>query len=218
MDADYYSMDETPVLPSAGAAEAVQTVSVETPSLPLENMVEALLFVASARVSTQQLAETLGRSTQEIYAAMKNLEKRYEENSGLRIQWHAGKVQLTTAPETAAIIEKFLGLEATSKLSRAALEALTIIAYKQPITRPGVDAIRGVNSDGVIRSLLSKGLIEEVSRSDGPGRAIIYGTTEDFLGYFGISSLNELPPVDEEAQNWAENGNGNGNNGKLLKE
>lgn len=190
-------------------------------SLPLESQIEALLFVASSRVSTQQLAETLGCSTQEIYAAMQHLEKRYEQSSGLRIQWHAGKVQLTTAPETAGMIERFLGLEATSKLSRAALEALTIIAYKQPITRPGVDAIRGVNSDGVIRSLLSKGLIEEVSRSDGPGRAIIYGTTEDFLGYFGISSLNDLPPIEEEnghGNGNGANGNGNGNGGKLLKE
>ncbi|MCE5209764.1 MAG: SMC-Scp complex subunit ScpB [Chloroflexi bacterium] len=180
-----------------------------TSTISLENQIEALLFVASSRVSTQQLAETLGKNTQEIYAAMQNLEKRYEENSGLRIQWHAGKVQLTTAPETALMIERFLGLEATSKLSRAALEALTIIAYKQPITRPGVDAIRGVNSDGVIRSLLSKGLIEEISRSEGPGRPIIYGTTEDFLGYFGINSLNELPPIEDEVEN--------GNN-KLLKE
>ena len=189
-----YSMDDIPDI---------------TPTISLENQIEALLFVASSRVSTQQLAETLGKNTQEIYAAMQNLEKRYEENSGLRIQWHAGKVQLTTAPETAVMIERFLGLEATSKLSRAALEALTIIAYKQPITRPGVDAIRGVNSDGVIRSLLSKGLIEEISRSEGPGRPIIYGTTEDFLGYFGINSLNELPPIEDEGEN--------GNN-KLLKE
>lgn len=196
-DSANYSMEETPAL---------------TPEIPLEKMIEALLFVASSRVSTQQLAETLGKSTQEIYAAMQNLEKRYEVDSGLRIQWHAGKVQLTTAPETAAIIERFLGLEATSKLSRAALEALTIIAYKQPITRPGVDAVRGVNSDGVIRSLLSKGLIEEISRSDGPGRAIIYGTSEDFLGYFGINSLDELPPIEDDAEN--ENGNGT----KLLKE
>lgn len=189
-----YSMDEIPETDSETS---------------LENMIEALLFVASARVSTQQIAEALGKSTQDIYAAMQNIEKRYAVDSGLRLQWHAGKVQLTTAPETAAIIERFLGLEATSKLSRAALEALTIIAYKQPITRPGVDSIRGVNSDGVIRSLLSKGLIEEVSRSDGPGRPIIYGTSEDFLGYFGINSLNDLPKIEEEV--------GNGTN-KVLKE
>ncbi len=186
MESANYSMDDIPDI---------------TSTISLENQIEALLFVASMRVSTQQLAETLGKNTQEIYAAMQKLEKRYEENSGLRIQWHAGKVQLTTAPETAGMIERFLGLEATSKLSRAALEALTIIAYKQPITRPGVDTIRGVNSDGVMRSLLSKGLIEEVSRSEGPGRPIIYGTTEDFLSYFGISSLNDLPPIEEEVEN-----------------
>ncbi len=198
--------------PESASNSASTPVQVVPLNMPLESLIEALLFVASSRVSTQQIAETLGVSTQDIYAAMQNLETRYEQASGLRIQRHAGKVQLTTAPETAAIIERFLGLEATSKLSRAALEALTIIAYKQPITRPGVDAIRGVNSDGVMRSLLSKGLIEEVSRSDGPGRAIIYGTTEDFLSYFGISSLNELPPLEDE------NTNGNGNGNQLLKE
>jgi len=80
----------------------------------------------------------------------------------------------------------------------AALETLAIMAYQQPITRPGVDAIRGVNSDSVIRNLLSKGLIEEVGRSDGPGRPILYGTSTEFLQYFGLSSLKELPKIDFE--------------------
>jgi len=93
-------------------------------------------------------------------------------------------------------VERFLGLEATSRLSRAALETLAIIAYRQPISRPQVDAIRGVNSDGVIRSLLSKGLIEEVGRAEGPGRPILYGTTAAFLQAFGLTSLDELPPLE----------------------
>jgi segregation and condensation protein B len=111
------------------------------------------------------------------------------------MQWHAGKVQLTSAPETAPIVERFLGLEATSRLSRAALETLAIIAYQQPVTRPEIDAIRGVNSDGVLKSLLSKGLIQEAGRAERAGRPILYQTTSDFLGYFGLSSLNELPPL-----------------------
>jgi segregation and condensation protein B len=109
-------------------------------------------------------------------------------------------VQLTTAPQASEIIEHFLGLEVTTRLSQAALEVLAIVAYMQPITRPRIDQIRGVNSDGALRTLLSKGLIEEVGRMDTPGRPILYATTPDFLQYFGLSMLQELPPLsaDEE--------------------
>ena len=86
-------------------------------------------------------------------------------------------------------------MEATSRLSRAGLEALAIIAYQQPVTRPQIDAIRGVNSDGVLKSLLSKGLIQEVGRAEAPGRPILYSTTPEFLQYFGLNSLEELPPL-----------------------
>ena len=96
----------------------------------------------------------------------------------------------------AASVEKFLGLEATARLSRAALEALAIVAYRQPITRPGIDAVRGINSDGVIKSLLAKGLVQEIGRAEGPGRPILYGVTEDFLQHFGIDSINDLPPFE----------------------
>ena len=88
-----------------------------------------------------------------------------------------------------------MGLEVTSRLSRAAVEALAIIAYSQPATRPQVDAIRGVNSDGVMRSLLNKGLLQEVGRAEGPGRPILYATTPEFLQHFGLNSLKELPPL-----------------------
>jgi segregation and condensation protein B len=105
----------------------------------------------------------------------------------------------------APVVEKFLGLEATARLSRAALETLAIVAYRQPITRPGIDAVRGVSSDGVIKSLLTKGLIQEVGRAEGPGRPILYGVTADFLQHFGLSRLEDLPPyelleVEEPAQ------------------
>jgi segregation and condensation protein B len=95
-------------------------------------------------------------------------------------------------------VEKLLGLEASSRLSRAGVETLAIVAYKQPITRPGIDAIRGVNSDGVIKSLLQKGMIEESGRADGPGRPILYSTTSAFLQQFGLGSIQELPPFDYE--------------------
>mgnify|MGYP000878535240 FL=1 len=103
---------------------------------------------------------------------------------------------------------KYLGIETTSRLSRAALETLAIIAYRQPITRPGIDAIRGVNSDGVLKSLLSKGLIEEIGRTEGPGRPILYGITEEFLQYFGLGSINELPELFNENLIVTENNNG----------
>jgi segregation and condensation protein B len=117
-------------------------------------------------------------------------------------------VQLTTAPELSESIEEFLGLEATSTLSQAALETLAIIAYKQPVTRPEVDVIRGVNSDGVMRTLLSKGLIEELGRADTPGRPIFYGTSSEFLQHFGLETIDALPFVDFEALEEGQNGNG----------
>ncbi len=166
----------------------------------LLSSLEALLFVASGPVTLAQLAEALDRKSAEIETALKALQETYQAGRGLSLQWHGGRVQLTSAPQYAPLIEKFLGLEATSRLSRAALEALAIIAYRQPVTRPGVDAIRGVNSDGVMKSLLVKGLVQEMGRADGPGRPILYGTTPDFLQHFGLPSLEELPSfVLEEA-------------------
>lgn len=163
----------------------------------LRARLEALLFVAPGAVTSAQLAQALDLSPQEIDAALNSLQQEYERASrGLRLQFHNGRVQLTSAPEMAAFVEKFLGLETMAHLSRAALEALTIVAYRQPITRPAVDAIRGVNSDGVLKSLLSRGLIQEVGRAEGPGRPILYGTTAEFLQHFGLPSIDALPPYE----------------------
>ena len=107
-----------------------------------------------------------------------------------------GQYQLVTGAEYAKAVEDFLGLEVISRLTQAALEALAIIAYKEPATRPEIDSIRGVNSDGVVKSLLAKGLIEELGRSDAPGRPIMYGVTPDFLQHFGLESLEQLPQID----------------------
>lgn len=162
----------------------------------LEARIEALLFVASSPISVTQLAEALEISSKEVESGLQVLNQSLQSGRGLRLQRHEGGYQLTSAPELAEEIEKFLGLEATARLSRAALETLAIVAYRQPITRPGVDAIRGVNSDGVIKSLLSKGLIQEVGRTEGPGRPILYGSTQDFLQHFGLNSLDDLPPFE----------------------
>lgn len=165
-------------------------------STDLEAGLEALLFVAAAPVTVAQLAEALGHKAQDVEQGLRRLEQAYSQGRGLSLQWHAGRVQLTTSPAMAGLVERFLGLEATARLSRAALETLAIIAYRQPVTRPGIDGVRGVNSDGVLKSLLSKGLVQEVGRSEGPGRPILYGTTSDFLQHFGLSSLAELPPYE----------------------
>jgi segregation and condensation protein B len=102
-------------------------------------------------------------------------------------------------------VERFLGIEVTSHLSRAALETLAIVAYQQPVTRPHIEAVRGVSSDGVMKSLLGKGLVQEVGRTEGPGRPILYGTTPDFLQYFGMNSLMDLPPLNLPAVENSEN-------------
>ena len=166
-------------------------------SLPITAQMEALLFVAPGAVTNGQLATALEITARAVEKALDTLEAGYRENPdrGLRLQRHGGRVQLTTAPETADIIERFLGLEATSRLSRAALESLAIIAYQQPVTRPQVDSVRGVNSDGVLKNLLSKGLVQEVGRAEAPGRPILYATTPEFLQHFGLNSLRELPPL-----------------------
>jgi segregation and condensation protein B len=165
-----------------------------TPELSLPALLEGLLFVAAEPVAPAQLAAALDLNVTAIEKGLEELEAQLQTR-GLRLQRHSGRLQLTTAAEMAESVERFLGLDATSRLSRAALETLAIIAYQQPVTRPGVDSVRGVNSDGVIKSLLSKGLLQEVGRSDGPGRPILYGTTPEFLQHFGLNGLSELPPL-----------------------
>ncbi len=168
-------------------------------ALSLEARLEGLLFVAAAPVSVGQLAAALGVSRRVVEEGLLALEKQLQQR-GIRLQEHRGRWQLTSAPELAAWVEALLGLETGGALSRAALETLAIIAYRQPITRPRIDAIRGVNSDGVIKSLLRKGLLEEVGREEGPGRPILYGTTTAFLQYFGLRSLADLPPLNLESE------------------
>lgn len=167
-------------------------------NLDLPALLEAILFASSSATSVAQLAAALDLPVDEVDTGLAGLEALYhagEPGRGLRLQRYKGRIQLTTVPEAAPFIEKFLGLEAGSRLSRAALEALAVIAFQQPVTRPQVDAIRGVNSDGVIKNLLGKGLINELGRSEAIGRPILYGTTPEFLQYFGLDSLESLPPL-----------------------
>lgn len=174
--------------------EKKQTAS---PEINVSAILESLLFVAPGPVTITQLANTLEITPREVENSLAVLMEEYSSR-GIRLQRHRGKLKLTSAPESASLVEKFLNLEATSRLSRAALETLAIIAFQQPITRPQIDAIRGVNSDSVLRNLLSKGLAEEVGRSEGPGRPILYETTPDFLQHFGLQTLDELPQLNPD--------------------
>jgi segregation and condensation protein B len=162
--------------------------------LPLFVKIEALLFVAAEPVTTGQLATALDVAPSVVERGLNELDASLATR-GLRLQRHAGRFQLTTAPQLTELIERFLGLEATTHLSRAALETLAIIAYQQPVTRPQIDSIRGVNSDSMMKSLLSKGLILESGRADGPGRPILYSTTPEFLQHFGLNSILEMPSL-----------------------
>jgi segregation and condensation protein B len=168
-------------------------------ALPPIALLESVLFVASGPVAVSRLATTLEVTVAAARALLHELETVYA-GRGLRLQWTGDAVQLTTAPEASAVVERFLGLEVTSRLSRAALETLAVVAYLQPVTRPQIDDIRGVNSDGALRTLLSKGLIEEEGRQETPGRPILYGTTPEFLQHFGLASLETLPPLREDEE------------------
>lgn len=161
--------------------------------------IESLLFVASAPVPIKRLAKGLAMKPSEVKSLLHTLQTQYVER-GLELQWTDEGVQLTTAPESAEVVESFLGLGATTRLSPASVEVLAIVAYLQPVTRPQIDQIRGVSSDGALRKLLHFGLVYEVGRKETPGRPILYGTSAEFLQYFGLNSLDDLPDLPEEAQ------------------
>ncbi len=163
--------------------------------LGLPAKIEALLFVADEPVGFQQLAQALEVSESELVSALDELDDHYRTR-GLRLQWKDRLVQFVTAPEAAEYVRRFLGLDLQTKLSAAALEALALIAYRQPVTRVELEAVRGVNCDGVLRTLVSRGLVAALGRLDQVGRPILYGTTFEFLQHFGLSTLDELPALD----------------------
>ena len=168
---------------------------IDAEPLTLAAIVESLLFVADAPVPVSQLAGAAECDAPDIEAALKSLAEDYA-NRGVRLQRKGNLVQLVSAPQAAPYVERFLGLSLSGKLSAAALETLAIVAYKQPITRPQIEAIRGVSSDGVLRTLMSKGLVEEVGRFETVGHPVLFGTTFEFLQYFGLDSLDELPSLE----------------------
>ncbi len=164
----------------------------------LKRIIEALLFV-SERPATLNEFKVLFEDidTKELRSTLLELKSEYEAlNRAFRIEEIAEGFQITTDPVFAPWIKKFYKSHSKDKLSRPSLEALAIIAYKQPASRAEIEAIRGVNVEGILRNLLEMGLIRVAGRKESVGRPIIYGTTNEFLQYFGLNSLKELPAIE----------------------
>jgi segregation and condensation protein B len=167
-------------------------------------ILEAVLFVADAPVEVAALARTVNAPRQEVVDRLAELGEACRDR-GVRLQQTGELVQLVSAPRTAAYVERFLGLE-HPPLTNPSLETLAIIAYRQPITRAGIESVRGVDCDGPIRTLTARGLIVEIGRAPVIGRPTLFGTTVRFLEYFGLEKPDDLPPLpqleeeDEEAE------------------
>lgn len=162
----------------------------------LLSALESILLVAGEPVSVSALASVLEQPKTRMGQLLRSLQESLTR--GIRLQVHAEQAQLVSAPENTEIVQRFLGAARPAPISRAALEALTVIAYRQPATRAEVEAARGLNSDRAIQTLLARDLIEERGQRQVPGRPMQFGTTFAFLEYFGLSSLDDLPPIGEQ--------------------
>ncbi|MFN8584265.1 MAG: SMC-Scp complex subunit ScpB [Dehalococcoidia bacterium] len=187
--------------PSAAADGGVDdTAEGDRPAPPIEqvqSIIEALLFVADGPVAPASLAKVIGVPPRAIEGPLEALAEALRTR-GLRLQRGPDGIQLVTAPFASSYVEQFLGLESAKRLSTAALETLAIIAYRQPVTRGQIEAIRGVNSDAAIDTLRTRGLVDIIGRADTPGRPAIFGTTQRFLEHFGLERPDDLPPLPEE--------------------
>jgi segregation and condensation protein B len=164
----------------------------------IRSIVESLLFVADGPLTLQRMGEVLeGVEKEDIRSTLNEIQADFEGNRrGIRLVEVAGGYQLRTAKVNADWVKKFLGGR-PARMGRATLETLAIIAYRQPITRAEIEAIRGVDVDGVINTLLERNLIRAVARKDVPGRPFLYGTTPEFLQLFKLKDLNDLPTLKE---------------------
>ncbi|MEK8197155.1 SMC-Scp complex subunit ScpB [Lysinibacillus sp. FSL M8-0134] len=172
-----------------------------TKTLMLQSRIEALLFVVGDDgLTIKQLSQLLGEQEELIVQAMSALREAYDEDltRGITVKEIAGVYQLITKAEFADTIQRLVENPTAQSLSQASLEVLAIVAYKQPITRVAIEDLRGVKCERPIQTLVSRGLIKEVGRSEGTGRAILYGTTKEFLHYFGLNSIDEMPPLPDE--------------------
>lgn len=181
--------------PCSGCETAVRTFEIRE----LKGIVESLLFVSQEPLSIQRLMTVIGDVTRaEVSDALKILEEELgKQGRGIRLVEVAGGFRLVTKQEYAPWIKRLDKSKSTAKLSRSALESLAIIAYKQPIVKAEIEEIRGVETSGVVRTLLERKLVRIVGRKEVPGRPIMYGTTKYFLEHFGLNDLSQLPPLRE---------------------
>ena len=187
---------------------APDEVDIDTPPAELtETQLEALLFVAERPLARREIASLASVDRATVDARLGDLEVSLAAR-GIRLVLSGDRVELVTAPDSGALIARYVGADAI-RLSSASLETLAIVAFRQPVTRAAVERIRGVDSDYTIRSLLHRRLVVELGRSDAPGRPFLYGTGFEFLERFGLTSLDELPPLDADvAARLAEEGGG----------
>ena len=164
---------------------------------PKKSIVESLLFVTKKPVSPQEISQVTGFEAIEAQQLLEEITSDYEKRP-LQVITVANGYILATRPQYSEFIDKFLNSPVSVTLTKQALETLSIIAYRQPVTKIEVEKIRGVMSDSPIKSLFDKNLIKEVGRSEAPGRPILYATTVDFLKQFGLNDLNALPSIEEE--------------------
>lgn len=175
----------------------------DPPSVEMSGALEAILFLADEPLASTLLAQAVERPRREVESTLEEMAAAYEtRKGGLVLKEVAGGWRLMTHPSAAPYVEQFILSSRHPRLTRASLETLAIVAYKQPVTRHQVSSIRGVDSDGVLRALVERGLLQEVGRAEGPGRATLYGTTPEFLERLGLASLADLPrlsPLLDEA-------------------
>jgi segregation and condensation protein B len=181
-----------------------ETVPAHTPRLTVDaearKAIEAILLVVEEPVDANTLAQVLEVATDEVTGALEALRVEYlEQGRGFVLRQVGGGWRLYTDPGAAPYVERFVLRGRSGRLSQAALETLAIVAYKQPVTRAQVSEIRGVDADGAIRSLVSRGLVEEVGRDPSPGQPLLYGTTSKLLEQLGLHSLDDLPPLPAHA-------------------
>jgi segregation and condensation protein B len=187
--------------------EEARTTTIERPIELTEAALEALLFVAERPLSRREIGSLFGADRDIVDARLGDLEVSLRDR-GIRLVLSGDRVELVTAPEAGAAIARYVGTDAI-RLSPAALETLAIVVYRQPVTKSGVERIRGVDSEYSLRSLVHRRLIVELGRAEAPGRPILYGTGFDFLERFGMTSLDELPVLDADvAARLAEEGGG----------
>lgn len=167
----------------------------DAPTPALTRILEAILFVTEAPVTTVELAEVTEHSPSDVEAALTAIGDHLGAEHGFELRSVSGGWRLYTSPDALDYVERFASTDTSRKLSKAAIETLAVVAYRQPVSRGQVSEIRGVDSEHSLRTLERRELIHEIGRAPGPGQAVLYGTTGMFLEKMGLSSLSELPPL-----------------------